>query len=232
MDLDNLVDVEGAIVTFTPRDARVHLGAGNANSTGRSISMRVELEQGEDVRLPNDQSLKRVRWNVHLVEATSYNDEADKQKAIGYLSHHEAAKDSTLLLDETCYISAALAPATFSSLLTVLESGRLPNQIYTRIRGLKYGWEPDGSGKVWDIAKTPGPSVLEIKFSTPLITSGEDRDGEQDTFDYSPPARGDIERLERSVAEALAALRRESSKHWLMLLCLILLIVAMLFFRR
>lgn len=153
---------EGAFLTFIPLDARVNVGTKHSKGSERSISMRVELERGERVRLLPDKSLNKAAWSVFLTEGTSYNDEADKQQAIGYLSHNDANHALDSYYEEKCFVRAAVPTKMFESLLTALQSGRLPTDMWVRIRGLTYGWEPDGSGKEWDIEKCSHPSVLEI----------------------------------------------------------------------
>lgn len=223
---------DGIHLSFIPRDAKVHLEAKHPKGRERSISMLMTLERGHTVRLSPERSLADAEWCLFLTEATSYNDEADKQQAIGYLSHHDAIHSWDINVEERCTVSAAIGPAMFNTLLATLQAGHLPTLIYARIRGITlYGWAPDGRDKEWDKGKYPTPAVLEVSFNIPLITPAQSEGDEQLASDLSPVTRSDIYALRSQLAIELAALRQESNKRWGFLLLLVFLVLVLLFFR-
>src|SRR5918992_6253661 len=135
------------LITLRPKRASLHLAHSTSGSEARVISLDVDLSPGEDVRTPDKRSLRGAEWTVRLVEAEAFNESAKAEGAIGYLSHLEECSSDDDYSPEGCHVSAALNPDTFASLLEVMQTGRFPDWLSVRVKGLSYGWEPDGSGK-------------------------------------------------------------------------------------
>ena len=128
------------------------------------------LESGKDVRLPDDRSLKNAKWSMYLFEKeTAVGDQAPE--AVGVLSYFEASSDDFHSNPEECHIEAGLDRDNFQTLVAALQAGRVPDWISIRAQGLTHGWEPDGSGKVWDTKNTPQAPVISVSFGMPLTSS-------------------------------------------------------------
>src|SRR5918992_2890614 len=115
---------------------------------------------------------------------------------------------------EGCHVSAALNPDTFASLLEVMQTGRFPDWLSVRVKGLSYGWEPDGSGKEWDIGQTRHAPVLEVAFRLPLAAiskqTAEPAEAQEEQTVSFPATSADLKALESSLITATKELHRQS----------------------
>ena len=160
---------EGALITFVPLGARLNIGH-NDDGMQRSIAMEVELENGESVQLPRDRS-RIYRGPYTSSRRWSTTRRQRREGAMGFRTHF----DERRVFDR--FSSENLSPQRLARTATILgiacrpSGGHLPNRISVRARGLSYGWQPDGSEKVWDTAARPHLPVIEIDFSIPMIAS-------------------------------------------------------------
>jgi hypothetical protein len=227
--------LDAASLNFVPRDANLSIsGTLESSGTRRAIAMRVSLAHGEDLRLPDDRSLREILWAIYFVEGSAYNEGATTQGSIGLIRYNKEQGRLDTHLPESCYINVALRPELFSSLLTAVQSGRVPDQITVWVKGLKYGWEPDGSGKIWDTTAMPLAYVSEVGFNIPLFERRDDPEvsTEAAPAERLPPTAEDIRSLERTVVEMITPLRRESAGRWTALFVLIFVTIILLYLRR
>jgi len=130
----------------------------------------------------------------------------NKPEAIGVLSHFKERSDEDGSRPEGCHIQAVLKPEAFATLVGALQAGRVLDRVTARVQGLEYGWEPDGSGMVWDIAKAPKAPVVELSFGIPLTppepTPSSDAEDEVDETNF-PASGADIRRLQEVVARKI-----------------------------
>jgi hypothetical protein len=203
-----------AVITFVPRDANLALEETFEGKAVRRISMGIDLES--DVRLPDDRSIKNLPWTIYFLERHIYNEFRANEEAIGVLTHSGEMGDALDYFPETCHINAALKPEKFSTLLSVLQDGRLPSRIRVTVRGIGYGWEPDGA--LWDVKSMQTVPVVEVEFTIPLIA----------------PREGpvDLRSLEQTLGRMFVAARTETGRRWMTLVVLLIVAVLLLYFRR
>jgi hypothetical protein len=205
------------LISFVPKDAAIHFGDAFEHKVGRSISMRLVIDADEDVRLPDDRTLKQSQWSLYLIEGATYNERVTKQGAIGLIRSSTERGTDTPVPNE-CWLNAALKTEEFSTLLALLQGGRMPSKLHIQVLGMTYGWEPDGEGKVWDLKAMPTAFVTELKFDIPLVTPSDTASPGGDTQTANLPATAeDIRSLERGVTERLTSMQRETSARWVTL---------------
>lgn len=207
MSIEKSLEEHEVLLGFLVDSARLNLEEAGSERAPRSISLSIRFEGHEDVRLSDKRSLKKVDWSMYLVEATEFNENATKQGAIGFLSRFDERVSDDEVRPETCHISAALKPDKFLSLLLAIQSGRVPESVTVSLRGMKYGWEPDGSGKEWDEKQVPHPPIAKISFSIPLFGSRSDSSEQNEETIHVPASSADIRSLQAAISEASAVLR-------------------------
>ena len=143
------------------------------SSSPDSLSMDARLPRRANVRTPSDRSLREAEWSITLYNGGAGSAFSQEHKAIGqldYLARMEPGIDDDGF-PESCAAWAILDPASFALVRDMAVSGRLPECIRLRAQGLTYGWEPDGSGKVWDIEAKPHVAIGEIEIVTDLMNA-------------------------------------------------------------
>lgn len=159
--------MDSASITLTPTQATLGFAYSSA-ATSRSISLDCNLEQGTDVYLPTERTLKGAKWMVYVEEGVTYNDHAIKQDAIGFLKYWPGYQSADDHPPEACHVSFALKPEIFSTLLSSLQKGYLPKTVHIEVKGLEWGQEPDGSGVMWNVEAANALPIVEAKFFVPL----------------------------------------------------------------
>jgi len=196
--IKNWLEQQGVGLSFRVKSARISLEEKIADGRPRSISMRLALEGREDVRLADKRSLKDVRWSIYAIP--DYGDSAAATREdVGILSYHEASSGVDHSFEEECHIQAVLSGATFDALFQSLQAGRVPDHVHINARDLKYGWEPDGSGKEWDVAQKSQVLVTEVTFGIPISLEASDEEWDDDPHvtsdDKFPPTKADARAL-------------------------------------
>lgn len=203
--------MDSANITLIPTQATLSFTHSLSAVTARLTTIDCYLEPGTDVRLPTKHTLKNAKWTVYITEAVTYNDHATEQGAIGILKYwpeHQSADDHS---PETCQVSVALKPDFFGTLVAALQDGRLPKYIDIGVKGLEYGWEPDGSSCVWNVETTDALPIIEIKFNVPLSAELQ-RPTISDPWEISavsdqhPSTTHDIKSLEKTLGSVVQRL--------------------------
>ena len=203
--------MDSASITLIPTQAILSFAHSLSAATARSISLDCYLEPGTDVRLPTERTLKNANWTAYITEAVTYNDHATEQGAIGFLKYWAERQSADDHSPEACNVSVALKPEIFDTLLTALQNGRLPKAIHIDVKGLEYGWEPDGSGIVWNVEAADALPIVEARFNVPLSAEHQ-RPTHSDpseipaVSDQHPSTTRDIKSLEKTLVSVLQKL--------------------------
>ena len=207
-----IMTMDFASITLIPTQAALSFAHSLSTATARSIDLECYLEPGVDVRLPTERTLKNANWTAYFTETVTYNDHATEQGAIGFLKYWAERQSEDNYTPETCHILVALKPEVFGTLLSALQDGRLPKTIHIEVKGLKYGWEPDGGGIVWNIEAADALPIIEVKFNVPLSAELQ-RPTPSDPLeipavsDQHPSTTHDIKSLERTFVSVLQRLK-------------------------
>lgn len=209
--------IDSASITLIPLQATLSFAHSLSAVTARAISVDAFLEPGTDVRLPTERTLKDANWTATFTEAGTYNDHATELGAIGFLKYWPGSQSVDDSQPETCHVSIALTPELFGALLAGLQSGRLPKAIHIEAKGLEWGWEPDGSGVVWNVEAAKALPIVEVRFNVPLSAelqhpSPSDPWENPVVSDQHPSKTHDIKSLEKTIVSVLKRLETKLSR--------------------
>lgn len=85
------------------------------------------------------------------MEGTDVAEVPEEERTIGVLFYSKESSGDYYFSAEQCSIEAEINREIFNVLLSAVQAGRLPDWVNVTVRGLKYGSEPDGRGKIWDV---------------------------------------------------------------------------------
>jgi hypothetical protein len=157
-------------LSFCPQQASIHLGLDGDGTKRRTISLVTELASNCDVITADERSMRSSAWTVQLLDKDSFNEHVKKEQAIGLLSHSPEYTSASDYLPEACFVSVAVDPTTFQTVYDTLRTGRLPSFISVSVRGMTYGWDPDGGTKIWDTDTARNLYITDVSITTPLVS--------------------------------------------------------------
>ncbi len=220
-------------ITLLPTYAALNFTHSLSSTPARSLNISCSLEIGQDVRLPSEGSLKNASWNVFVAEADDFNPHASEQGAIGYLKYHPESHGIEHNFPETCNASFALKAEIFGTLLSAIQSGHLPASISVVTKGLEWGWEPDGSGVVWDTKACPNVPIVEVGFNVPFSAESESSFASANPMENTeatslrPSTMHDVKSLEMTLASGLKMIE----KGFIRIGVVLIVIAALVYFR-
>lgn len=219
------------VLDFVPTSCSIQLNQYPDNSVAPSISMELRLSGCDNVTTPEERSLNNIEWSISIYQGPVSNEYVQALGAIGMLNYYPATENVDYSIEEGCSAWAHLERESFSMLSKFVMSGRLPSsvRIHARGGGLRYGWEPDGSRKVWDVKAGKNASVKQLEISLGIV--GQSENEEPVTEVHRPVVADDLHTLERSLSTVFSAnLERINSRlGWILLIAV--LIAAIAFFR-
>lgn len=136
-------------------------------------SLTMRLRMLDEVRTPDDRKLASADWTLTLYENGSGNELTKLHNAVGLINYYEARESDEFDSPERCHAWANLDAATFAVLREMALAGKLPTTIRLHAYGMNYGWEPDGSGKVWDVKAYKNAPIGEINFEADFVKGPE-----------------------------------------------------------
>jgi hypothetical protein len=171
------------ILFFYPQKAAINVEYSDDSSKKRSITLVTQLTEDCDVFTVDDRSMRSSSWSIQVIDREVFSEKAKAEQAIGVLSHCPEFKSKSDYLAEACFASVAVDSLVFQTLYDSLKLGKLPNFISLTVRGLTYGYDPDGDDKVWDTDNASNLYITNISITTPLIN--EETEVRED--DYATP---------------------------------------------
>lgn len=176
-----------------------------ATSLPSSLNMRLRLP--DEVRKPDDSELTNVIWTMTLYENGPGNEFTKLHNAVGMINYFEERRSKHDDIDDSpegCDAWANVDAETFALLREMALAGRLPSSFRLHVSGMNYGWEPDGSGKVWDVKAHKNASInkLEIVASLVKLPVTEQDEGGESVFAPPTPESAELAAM-RGVAKAV-----------------------------
>lgn len=162
-----ILDVEPISCSMTITRAR-----DQESSLPNSLVMHLRIADGDEVRLPGGRNLNEAEWWMTFYEEGSGNKFTDLHNAIGMINYYEEWHSDHYDVDDTpeaCHAWANLDAKTFSLLSEIALVGKLPSGLRLHCRGMNYGWEPDGSAKVWDVEAHKNAIIDKIEISASFV---------------------------------------------------------------
>lgn len=189
------------ILAFIPTSCSVHLTQDPDSPSSSSISMHLRLSDGDNVRTPDKRSLNNIEWSISIYEGPVSNEHVKSLGAIGLLNYYPASDDLGDRIDEGCSVWTHLEKEPFALLSTFVQLGRVPSRVLVFAQGgIQYSWEPDGSGKIWDVQTKETCSVQRLEISLDIVEKSEEEGSA--TEGHRPVTADDLQKLERSFASA------------------------------
>lgn len=200
-----------AILDFVPFNCSVQLNQYHENSVAPYISMGLRLSGGDNVRTPDERSLNDIEWSISIYEGSVTNEHVQSLNAIGMLNYFPGDQGVDYSVSEGCSAWAHLEKGTFALLSSFVLSGRTPSSIRIHaVGGLRHGWEPDGSGKVWDVQANPNSPVQRLEIS---LVAVETPDEDCTIGVHRPVTAADLQNLEQSLATTISKKTRKNQHH-------------------
>lgn len=135
----------------------------------RSLEYHCELHRRKKLSEVGDdgRDLSRVPWSLTVFD-TPIDEEEFEEKAIGLATYLPPLKTDDFDDDESFAGSVRVSSQIFEVLLGE-HFRNAPLEILISVRGLTYGWAPDGSSVKWNIAESKALPIedLSINFSSP-----------------------------------------------------------------
>lgn len=145
-----------------------------------SLSMRFKIAGDDLVRTHEERALNGIEWTITFYENGSGNEFTQLHNAIGMLNYYAARHSEYDDIDDTpeaCYAWANLDSEAFALLRDMAQAGKLPAGFRLNCYGISYGWEPDGSGKVWDVLAHNNAIISKIEVIANFVKPPEVEDG-------------------------------------------------------
>ena len=155
-----------AYLNLEPRDARLYLSQAFGKVDRRSIGISAVLASDKVIVTQDGRSLGEASWTINLIEGDAYSDMATVAKSIGYLYHGDASKNELQSAPTWCRVEAAITERVFSDLAALLQAGHIPENLWIKVSGLKYGGFP--FQRLWDTNERQSLHVTEVSLRTPL----------------------------------------------------------------
>lgn len=146
-------------------------------SNGITIGLNGALNWRTSVRDKANNEIGSAPWEVQVVPEDRIAEHAKDLGAVGICSYHERVDDPEYGSPAVFSAYVGLPQQSISDLWTAWNAGKTISSITLEIDDLEYGWEPDGSGKVWDTEikhRTVRTARILVKDSQAPEEDGED----------------------------------------------------------
>src|ERR1051325_561908 len=184
-------------ISLVPTRAAVGISRGEdlisaGDRTVLVFAVKPEEPWRNEVRLTTGEKFQDLEGNVRLhpgepppewekikVKRTALSRE-DDTPVIGTLTYSEETDIDFTTYPASYDAEVWIGPSYFDQLLRAARQGKMPSSIRVDVAGdgIKYGWEPDGSGKAGDNKAKPQLAVILISVNFPL--AGPPADAEEE----------------------------------------------------
>lgn len=239
------------ILTFKPLSAKIHLKHSVEEGFKRSMSFDLRSSDGCTINTPDDRCLSNGDWSMLIYDKTitaqspdNINDsikisEPIEDQPIGFLHYLAGYDDSDYgSKPESFFSEVYIDSMMFADLFSALKAGSIPDYISIDVGGMRYGWIPDGSEKIWDIEENRIVPITDISIRCPIPvaivdSSSKDRDEDWDSteanFKTLPSTSGDIQHLSEVLLGAhVAAASERATMFWILIGLIVIAIIAVI----
>ncbi len=229
--MDQIEDGMGipVVLRFVPRSCTIVLKEYSDGRVPPMIVMGVELERGISLRSTNGKDIGKVKWTVEICRGPASREYLKVKGSIGMVNYSEEYESIDLYAEESCHAWAYISDSSFSILLDFVMSGRMPSTISIHAFGsIRHGWEPDGSGKDWDLESEKPAAICQVELDLELNQKIE-ADEVSDGVSELPTARDFLDfeqRLMERIKSHVLSINWKLS--WIVLLLLVLVVIIFL----
>lgn len=179
-------------VRLTPK--AISISANNrADGRSKTISIEASMWGGgwrQSLRMADDRDISKLEWAVGITTHDQINPHVREQGGIGVASYvPEYASEIDLeAWDESISAWVALPDDQFQLLADAVVAKLPITGISLSLAGASYSGAPDGSGKVWDVAKKRDLIIKEVNWTLAALASPEPNWGEDGPAEPSQAA--------------------------------------------
>lgn len=150
---------------------------------------RLELGTGEDIGRPGRPAEiemhltfratkpELVEWATERTKGVDDTFKSDEDIVCGTASYHAewSSRDGLDHTPASILFDIYTPPDVMASLVRFAENGRFVKQVTVEVRGMDYGYAPDGSEKRWpDNADNKMLPIVNVSYDLPLLERPED----------------------------------------------------------
>lgn len=177
-----------AIIEFEAVSADLSVSVGELEKKHPILSFRVQLIQGESLKLSSDEKVEDLDGRVTVFPDVGESQE--NQDAFGTMHYFAARNDDFHPFPPRFIIQTTISANQFDEMLSAAKLGRIPSSIFVDIEGLEYDcdWLPDSRATKWDNKTSPRLPVNSVRFRVPLVPLAEEVGAERRPSENSMPA--------------------------------------------
>ncbi len=142
------------------------------------VEERLRLTTGDEIK---DVAIYADFITIHADERTQHFKQftgwADSAKAVGTLNYFPLRKDELDFIPATLHFHFYPTESQLTDLIALAQHGRFPCRLNVTVpegQGMKYGWEPDGSGKDWDNVSNHSLPIESVQYEVNLAAPATD----------------------------------------------------------
>jgi hypothetical protein len=135
----------------------------SAESSGATLLVKGRLARGTTIRTKGDRDLSSAPWSFLIVPMGSISAAAKESGGVGLCSFLDDFDDPDYGYEASFDGHIGMDAAEQQALISAWLAGKRFSRMTVAVEGLEYGWEPDGSSKVWD-EKSPHRTVAGSSF--------------------------------------------------------------------
>jgi len=172
--------------------------SGESNSL---ILLEGKMRWRSRINALDGRDLSKVPWSIQIVELDKIAEVAKSSHSVGVCGFSEKFDDPEHGTDEYFYAHVGLSRSDIELLYYAWVSKKQLKSITFDVPNLNYGWEPDGSGKIWDMSV----NHLLIQSATISVKDYPEEEPLEDPFAdpmQASPTRRDIASIKDQVASA------------------------------
>lgn len=179
--IDQIEDGMGipVVLRFVPTSCKIVLNEHSNDDIPPAIVMEIQLGRRDNLRSSDGKNMGKVKWTMDIYRGGLSRERLKVKGAIGMVDYIKEYESTDFYIEESCCAWAHIPESSFAILLDFVMSGRLPNTIAIHAFGsIRHGWEPDGSGKDWDLESEKATPISKVEIDMGLSqkteSTGED----------------------------------------------------------
>lgn len=146
---------------------------------GLVVSMKGHLVDRDELRTPAGHNMADREWAMRISSETW----TGTLGGIGLASHIPPLNSPEYAHEEFFNLDLSTSPATVAAVIEMARSQPSYFTVSFEVEGLKYGWEPDGSGVEWDVFAQQHLAVVDAGFSARAIEPAAKTESSDSTWE-------------------------------------------------
>jgi len=148
-----------------------------------------------------DTTPELVEWATERTKGVEDASRNDDDTVCGVVSYHaeQTSRDGLDGTPAAILFNLYTPPDVMASLVRFAENGRFVKRVTVELRGMEYGWEPDGRTKKWpDNSEQKMLPIANVRYELPLL---DVPDSDTASGETTPPGGPDLATLLREAVK-------------------------------